>query len=101
MRASRTGAGLGVPVALACIGCCALPILITAGVLSGGAAVFLADRMPALAAVLAAATAGVFAWAAYRRSRRPGRTTTSEPGGCECATPLRLTSRKGPIAYRS
>lgn len=96
MTTSKTGTGLGGLAALACVACCALPILITAGVLSGGGAVFLADKMPAIAVVLAVAAGGTFAFAAWRRSRRPGCAKTARTGdgcggqgGCGCAaTPV-------------
>ena len=79
---SKTGTGLGVLAALACVGCCALPVLIAAGALSGGAAAFFADSMPAIAVALAVAAAAAFGWATYRRSRGTGCGTTTETGGC-------------------
>lgn len=69
MNPSKAGTGLGALTAAACVACCALPALIAAGVLSGGAAVFLADSMPVIAVVLAVSAAVTFGWAAYRRSR--------------------------------
>lgn len=84
---SKTGTGPGAPAAVACVVCCALPILITAGALSGGAAVSLADSMPVIAVALAVAAAV----AAWRRSRhgagcggRCGQQGTST--ACSCAT---------------
>ncbi|GAA3221495.1 hypothetical protein [Actinocorallia longicatena] len=93
MTSSKTGTGLGLMAAVACVACCALPILVTAGILSGGGAVLLADKMPLIAGVLAAAAAGVFAFAAWRRSHRTSCAKTTETGGgcggqsgCGCAT---------------
>lgn len=70
--ASRRGAGLGVLAGIACVACCALPVLISAGVVSGAAATFLADKMPITAVVLAVGTLAAFALAARRKFARTG-----------------------------
>jgi len=89
MNSSKTGTGLGALAAVACVACCALPVLIAAGILSGGAAVFLADSMPAIAIGFALAAAAAFGWAAWRRSRRAagcGGCGQGESAACSCAT---------------
>lgn len=54
---------------LACLGCCALPPLLAAGVLGGAGWVFLSRSMPVLAFVLLAlAVLAVWATGARRRS---------------------------------
>ncbi|MEO3784177.1 hypothetical protein ABGB12_12650 [Actinocorallia sp. B10E7] len=83
---SKTRAGLGVLAAVACAACCALPVLIAAGALSGAGAAVLADKMPMIAAVLAAAAVAVFAFAAWRRRRGPG------CGSDGCGTPGKGTA---------
>lgn len=88
---SKSGAGLGVLAGIACVACCALPVLITAGVLSGAGAAFLAGKMPIIAIVLAIAAAA-FAIAARRKSARASGcgdsrasgTEASVGGGCGC-----------------
>lgn len=89
---SKSGTGLGILAGTACVACCALPVLITAGVLSGTGAAFLADKMPIIAVVLAVAAAGAFAVAARRKSRPNGcgdscgtRTGAGSDSGCGCA----------------
>ncbi|ROO87560.1 mercuric ion transport protein [Actinocorallia herbida] len=71
---SKAGTGLGVPAAVACAACCALPVRIAAGAPSGAGAAVPAERMPLIAAVLAGAALAVFAFTAWRRrgGRRPG-----------------------------
>ena len=69
MTASRAGTGLGALAALACVACCGFPVLITAGILSGGTAAFLAGSLPVIASVLAGAAVLTFAVAAHRKAR--------------------------------
>lgn len=86
---SKSGTGLGVLAGIACVACCALPILIAAGALSGAGAAFLADKMPIIAIVLALAAVLVFAVAARRRRRASGcagTCSTGTGGGCGCAS---------------
>ncbi|TMQ92216.1 hypothetical protein ETD83_27715 [Actinomadura soli] len=82
--ASRAGTGFGTLAAVACVACCALPVLIAAGVLSGGAAAFLADRMPLVAVGLTVLAVAAFAVAARRRTGARG--CGSKASGCGCST---------------
>ncbi|MCD0449061.1 hypothetical protein LO762_07645 [Actinocorallia sp. API 0066] len=83
------GAGLGVLAVLACVACCALPVLIAAGVVSGAGAAVLVERMPLVAALLGAAAVAVFALAARRRRHATGcgcaGTRQEEGTACSCA----------------
>lgn len=65
----RTAApsGLAVLGIGGCVVCCALPLLLAAGVVTGAGAAFLADWLPGAAAVLIVA-AGVAWWWTSRRS---------------------------------
>ena len=65
---SKSGAGLASLAGIACLACCALPALIAGGVLSGGVATFLADRMPVIAIALAVLAALAFGLAARRKA---------------------------------
>ena len=65
---SKSGTGLAGLAGIACLACCALPALIAGGVLSGGAATFLADQMPVIAIVLAVLAALAFGLAARRKA---------------------------------
>ncbi|MFF6983583.1 hypothetical protein ACFZAV_39320 [Streptomyces sp. NPDC008343] len=55
----RAPKALGGLAALACVACCALPVLITAGVVGAGAGAVV-GRLPALAVVLAVLAAGTW-----------------------------------------
>lgn len=57
-------AGLAALGIAGCVLCCALPLLLTAGVVTGSAAAFLADRVPPAAVGLLAVAA--FGWWAFR-----------------------------------
>ena len=88
---AKSGTGLGVLAGIACVACCALPVLIAAGALSGTGATFLAGKMPVIAIVLAIAAAIALAIAARRKTRtsRCGDscstgTGTGSGGGCGC-----------------
>lgn len=97
---SKSGAGLAGLAGIACLACCALPVLIAGGVVSGGAATFLADRMPVIAIVLAVLAALAFGLAARRkaigntrcqgRCHRTGTGTGTDEGACGCGarTPM-------------
>jgi hypothetical protein len=65
---------------LACALCCAIPILITAGVLGGTAWASLGQLMPGIAVVLAVLAGGAWWWA----SRRRGHQTGCAGGDCSC-----------------
>ena len=65
---------------LACLACCLIPILLTAGVISGAAWITLGRWMPTIA--LAAAAAGLF-WVTAHRRRRPAGCGTD----CRCDWP--------------
>ncbi|MFF7295436.1 hypothetical protein [Streptomyces sp. NPDC008265] len=81
-RPHRTPKALGGLAALACVACCALPVLITAGVVGAGAGA-VAGRLPAVAVVLAVLAAGTW-W--YDRRDRPCSCVpkTTGGGGCGC-----------------
>ena len=75
--------GLGGLTGLACALCCAIPLLLAAGVLGAGWA-FLGQVMPGVALALAGLTALAF-WSA--RSRRAAAHATGCAGGnCSCGT---------------
>jgi mercuric ion transport protein len=83
---SKGGVGLVGLAGIACVACCALPVLITAGLVSGGAAAFMADKMPVIAIVLAVSAVATLAIAARRKAT--GKTgcgdSCDSPGGCGC-----------------
>jgi hypothetical protein len=64
---------------VACLACCLIPVLLTAGVLGGAGWVALGDLLPAAAIVLMV-TAGGLWWVTARRRR--GRTACA--AGCSC-----------------
>ncbi|MFI8251956.1 hypothetical protein [Streptomyces filamentosus] len=68
--------------ALACVACCALPVLITAGVVGAGAGT-VAGWLPALAVVLAVLAAGAW-WYGRRRGSCSCAPETEGEGGCGC-----------------
>jgi mercuric ion transport protein len=91
-RPHRAPKALGGLAALACVACCALPILITAGVVGAGAGAVV-GWLPALAVVLAVLAAGTWWLGQRRRSCSCAPKTTGE-GGCGCQTskdPLKIT----------
>jgi mercuric ion transport protein len=67
---------------VACAACCALPLLLGAGVLSGAGWAAAGDWMPGIA-VLLAALAGTAWWWTSRRRHRAG----CAGGNCACGTP--------------
>jgi mercuric ion transport protein len=85
---SKSGTGIGVLAGIACVACCALPVLITAGVLSGASATFLADKMPIIAAALAILAVLAFGLAA-RRGTTKSEGSCSAEGPCGC-TPAQV-----------
>jgi mercuric ion transport protein len=91
-RPHRTPKALGGLAALACVACCALPVLITAGVVGAGAGAVV-GWLPAVAVVLAALAAGTW-WHGQRR--RACSCAPKAPGenGCGCqrsGDPLKIT----------
>jgi mercuric ion transport protein len=75
----------------ACAGCCLVPILLAAGILSGAGWAAVAQFLPALAIALVAA-AGLAAWWADRRRRH---TAGCAGGACSCATQTVQREREG------
>jgi hypothetical protein len=91
-RRDCTPKALGGAAALACVACCALPALITAGVVGAGAGAVV-GRLPALAVVLALLAAGTWWLGRHRRSCACAPKTAGE-GGCGCqksADPLKIS----------
>ncbi|MEU6896193.1 hypothetical protein ABZ934_31510 [Streptomyces sp. NPDC046557] len=91
-RPQRTPKALGGLAALACVACCALPVLITAGVVGAGAGVVV-GWLPALAVVLAVLAAGT-RWLGRRRRSCSCAPKTAGEGGCGCkgpADPLKIS----------
>lgn len=75
----------GALAALACAACCALPLLIAAGVLTGAGAAIARNTLIAVAAVLATAALGTW-WLHQRRNARAAATADSgcADGTCDC-----------------
>jgi len=69
----------------ACVACCALPALVAAGVLGGGA-LAVAAWLPTVAVILALAAAGVFGWARWHRSRAVENGHGCTGSSCGCGT---------------
>ncbi|MEU2781842.1 hypothetical protein [Streptomyces sp. NPDC007110] len=87
--ASKTLGGLA---ALACVACCALPVLITAGVVGTGAGAVV-GWLPALAVVLTVLAAGTW-WLSRRRGSCACSPKTAGEDGCGCtatADPLKIS----------
>ena len=64
----RTDNGLAALAGLACVACCALPLLIGAGLLGGGTIAALSGALPVIAVALAVAAAAALWWATRRRA---------------------------------
>jgi len=77
---------LGGLTGLACALCCAIPLLLAAGVLGGTGWAFLGQIMPGIAVALAAATALVWWW---RAKRRPAHASGCSGDNCSCASSSR------------
>ncbi|MEU8001445.1 hypothetical protein AB0B66_09830 [Catellatospora sp. NPDC049111] len=76
--------GLGGLTGLACVLCCAIPLLLAAGIVGGAGWAALGQVMPGIAVALAALTA--LAW--WRSSRRRSAHAGACPGGaCSCPRP--------------
>lgn len=84
-RPARAPKMLGGLAALACVACCALPVLIAAGVVGTGVGA-LVGWLPAVAIALAVVAVGVWWLGRHRGSCRCG---GKSPGGsgCSCQTP--------------
>jgi mercuric ion transport protein len=74
--------GLTGLTAVACAACCVIPLLLTAGVLSGAGWAAAGAWLPGIAVALAALTGGAWWWAARRRHRGGCAGGTS----CGCST---------------
>ncbi|MGW7169672.1 hypothetical protein ACWGH3_31245 [Streptomyces sp. NPDC054884] len=91
-RPGRTPKALGGLAALACVACCALPVLITAGVVGAGAGAVV-GWLPALAVVLAVLAVGTW-WLGQRRRPCSCAPKTAGDSGCSCkasADPLKIS----------
>lgn len=66
---------------LACVACCAIPLLLAAGVLSGAGWAAAGRWMPGVAVALAAAAGAAWWWARRRRHR-----ARCGGSGCACGT---------------
>ncbi|MFJ3204757.1 hypothetical protein [Streptomyces sp. NPDC086989] len=91
-RRQRAPKVLGGLAALACVACCALPVLITAGVVGAGAGAVV-GWLPALAVVLAVLATGTW-WLGQRRRSCSCAPKSAGEGGCGCkasADPLKIT----------
>ncbi|MFH8642299.1 hypothetical protein [Streptomyces goshikiensis] len=92
LRPHRTPKALGGLAALACVACCALPVLITAGVVGAGAGAVV-GWLPALAVALAVLAASTW-WLGQRRSSCSCAPKTAGESRCGCKTsadPLKIT----------
>ncbi|WP_436528382.1 hypothetical protein [Actinoplanes sp. HUAS TT8] len=74
----------GALAALACAACCALPLLITAGVLTGAGAALLEQTLLALAAILVAVALGT--WWLHRRRSTQRASAAGPASGCGSAS---------------
>ncbi|SDK62621.1 mercuric ion transport protein [Actinopolyspora mzabensis] len=94
-RRSRTSVGLAGLAGAACLACCLLPALITAGLLGGALAAGLVAWLPAIAAVLT--LSAVVTWKAHRsRALRCSCDETRDSvAGCAAhATTMRRSSHR-------
>jgi len=73
----------GALAALACAACCALPLLVAAGVLTGAGAAIARDALIAVSALLAAAALAMW-WLHRRRSARHAAQAGCGTPGCDC-----------------
>ncbi|MFF9627290.1 hypothetical protein [Streptomyces griseosporeus] len=91
-RSHRVPKALGGLAALACVACCALPVLITAGVVGAGAGAVV-GWLPALAVVLAVLAAGAW-WLGQCCRVCSCAPKAAGEGGCGCqesGDPLKIT----------
>lgn len=73
---------LGGLTGLACALCCAIPLLLAAGVLGGAGWAYAGRILPGVAMALAAATGLVWWWA----RRRPAHADGCAGGDCSCSS---------------
>lgn len=85
---------LGGLAAVACVACCALPVLITAGVVGAGAGVVV-GWLPAPAVASGVLAAGTW-WLGRRRRSCSCASATAGRGGCECGAPGAPPDVSGP-----
>ena len=90
--ASARSTALAVIAGLACLACCLVPVLLTAGVLGGAAWIALGRWMPSIALALAAAAGLVWVTARRRRGRRPAGCGTD----CRCDRPATTAAEAHP-----
>ena len=81
-----------------CVLCCALPLLLAAGVVTGSAAAMLADWLPGVAAALVAAAALTWWWTSRGDRCASCGDSSNNPGGalvadCACSTQPQETRR--------
>lgn len=69
---------------LACAACCAIPVLVAAGVVGGAGWAALGEVMPGIAVAMAALTG--LAWWLLRRRRQAAHGTGCQGGACACGT---------------
>lgn len=91
-RPHRAPKVLGGLAALACVACCALPVLITAGVVGAGAGAVV-GWLPGVAVALAVLAAGTW-WLGRRRGPCPCSSSAKTAGenGCGCKASGDLSS---------
>jgi hypothetical protein len=75
---------LGGLTGLACALCCAIPLMLAAGILGGAGWAFLGQLLPGIAVVLAAATALAWWWA-RRRPAHAAHGDGCSGGNCSCS----------------
>ena len=78
-------ASLGGLTGLACALCCAVPLLLAAGIVGGAGWALLGEILPGIAVALAAVTALAWWWAKRRPAHAPG----CSGGDCSCVTSAR------------
>ncbi|MGD1217104.1 hypothetical protein AB9Q10_01590 [Streptomyces krungchingensis] len=91
-RPHKASTALGGLAALACVACCALPVLITAGVVGAGAGAIV-GWLPAVAVVLAVLAAGTW-WLGQRRRSCSCSPKNAGESACGCKAsddPLKIT----------
>lgn len=66
---------------LACALCCAIPLLLAAGILGGAGWAYVGQILPGITLALAALTGLAFWWL----RRRPAHTSGCSGGNCSCA----------------
>ncbi|MFJ4819621.1 hypothetical protein [Streptomyces sp. NPDC088801] len=93
-RPHRMPRALGGLAALACMACCAIPVLITAGIVGAGAGAVV-GWLPDLAIVPAVLAAGTW-WLGQSRRACSCAPNTAGAGGCGCDSSTDLLKISGP-----